>query len=369
MTNSLTPHGISEQDKIHLLRLARTENVGPISFFHLLKRYGDAQEALVRMAEVTRRSPPKIPSLEDVKREIHEHATRGLLLISYYDPLYPLALKNLKDAPPFLSFSGRLELLNQVCFSIVGSRNASQAGLRLATQFAEQLSHRKWVTVSGLARGVDGCVHKASIDHAGTVAVVAGGIGYVYPPEHKKLYHEIAEKGLLISEDPLNQPPYGALFPKRNRLISGLSWGVLVIEASLRSGSLLTARYAGDQGRTVFACPGHPLDFRAQGTNRLIKQGASLTETVDDIFSEYTSTLRYMAEPFEDEYDTAPAIIENAESVCKTIYDALTVVPVSVCELSITLSLSPSLVRACLVDMELNGEIERYPGDMVLRSH
>jgi DNA processing protein len=361
-------HALSEQEKIHLLRLARTENVGPISFFHLLKRYGDGQSALTRMAEVTRRSPPKIPSLDDIKREIEEHEKRGLCLVSYYDSQYPLALKNLKDAPPFLSFSGRIELLNQVCFSIVGSRNASQAGLRLATQFAEQISHRKWVTVSGLARGVDGCVHKASVDTAGTVAVVAGGIGHVYPPEHKKLYQEIAEKGVLISEDPLNQPPYGALFPKRNRLISGLSWGVLIIEASVRSGSLLTARYASDQGRTVFACPGHPLDFRAQGTNRLIKQGASLTESVDDIFSEYTSSVRYMAEPLEDDYDAYP-VVENVDrNVCQTIYESLTIAPVLVSELSMTLKLSPALVRACLVDMELNGEIERYPGDMVLRS-
>jgi len=323
VTPALNFYTLSDEDKIHLLRLARTENVGPISFFHLLKRYKDAQEALVRMAEVTRRSPPKIPSLDDVKREIEEHEKRGLFLISYYDPLYPLALKNLKDAPPFLSFSGRVDLLNQI--------------------------------------------HKASLDNSGTIAVVAGGIGHVYPPEHKKLYQEIAEKGLLISEDPLNQPPQGSLFPKRNRIISGLSWGVLIIEASMRSGSLLTARYAGDQGRTVFACPGHPLDFRAQGTNRLIKQGAVLTETIDDILSEYSSSYRSMSEPLTEEYDSSPVLVQNADEVYTLIYSSLTMAPVSVCELSTTLSLSPSLVRACLVDMELNGEIERYPGDMVLR--
>lgn len=361
-------HEDSVQNRLHLLRLARTENVGPISFFHLLKRYGTAQEALVRLSDIMRRSPPKIPSMEDAKREVEAHEKKGLQLLCYYDSTYPAVLKTLKDAPPFLTLWGRQELLQKILFSMVGARNASYAGQRLATQLAEQLTARKWVMVSGLARGIDACVHRASLDAAGTVAVVAGGIGHVYPPEHKKLYEEIGEKGLLISEDPLTQQPYSSLFPKRNRLISGLSWGVMIVEASLRSGSLLTARYATDQGRTVLAAPGHPLDFRAQGTNRLIKQGAVLVETVDDILSEYEGSHRYLAEMPEEEYEALALDQENMTVLSQRIYEVLTMVPTTIQEISQHLAISPVMVRVCLVEMEINGDIQRYPGDRVMRA-
>lgn len=355
---------VSSEDRLFLLQLARTENVGPISFFHLLKRYGSAKEALSRLPDVTRRNPPKIPSLDDIKREIDEHEKRGLLLVSYYDPLYPDSLRTLKDAPPFLSMSGRPELLQQTLFSIVGARNASQAGERIAAQLAEQLSANHWVIVSGLARGIDACVHRASIEK-GTIAVVAGGIGFIYPPENKKLYNDIGEQGLIISEDPLGQSPHAALFPKRNRLISGLSWGVLIVEASFNSGSLLTAKYASDQGRSVFAIPGHPLDLRSRGSNKLLKDGAGLVETVDDIMSEHSVSRRYMAENSDDEYEPMSSIPVESD-LYERIKQALTMVPVTIEDLSAYLSVPDIAVRIALVDMELNGEIERYPGDAVM---
>jgi DNA processing protein len=358
---------LSENERLHLLRLARSEHVGPISFAHLLQRYGNAQEALDRLPSIARRGGANIPSMDVIKREREAHEKQGIHLLCAQDPAYPEGLRHLKDAPPFISVLGRLDLFQKTLFSIVGARHASQAGERIATQISEQLSAKSWVLVSGLARGIDACVHNASLHEGGTLAVIAGGIGHIYPPEHKKLYAEIAEKGAIISEDPLFISPHAGLFPKRNRIISGLSWGSLIVEASLRSGSLLTAKYAADQGRTVLAIPGHPLDFRARGANKLLKQGACLVETTDDILCEYTSSHRYLAkEDSPDGYEAMPALLPESSTLAKDIYGLLGVVPTSVSELSEKLGISPVSIRIALIEMELNGEIERYPGDAVI---
>lgn len=363
---------LSEMDRLHLLRLARTENVGPISFAHLLQRYGSAQEALQRLPDIARRSGTHIPSMEDIKREVEAHHKQGLHLLCTYDAAYPAALRNLKDAPPFLSIGGRLDIFQKTLFSIVGARHASQAGERIATQISEELSRKSWVLVSGLARGIDACVHGVAVDSGGTIAVIAGGIGHVYPPEHKELYGEIMEKGAIISEDPLFLGPHAGLFPKRNRIISGLSWGSLIVEASLRSGSLLTAKYAADQGRAVLAVPGHPLDFRARGANKLLKQGACLVESAEDIFHEYTSSHRYLRpsiaqEESLDSYEAMPPLLPESSTLSGDIYSLLSMVPTSVVELAQKLNISPVMIRIALIEMELNGEISRYPGDCVVR--
>ena len=361
---------LSETDRLHLLRLARTENVGPISFAHLMERYGNAQEALDRLPTIARRSGTIIPSMDDIKREVDAHTKQGLRLLSIYDADYPTSLRHLKDAPPFISVLGRLDLLSKTLFSIVGARHASSAGERIAIQIAEILSAKGWVLVSGLARGIDACVHASSLDN-GTIAVIAGGIGHIYPPEHKKLYADIAEKGLIISEDPLFTSPHAGLFPKRNRIISGLSWGSLIVEASLRSGSLLTAKYAADQGRAVLAIPGHPLDFRARGTNKLLKQGACLVETADDVLNEYSETHQYLAKDMAreeacEEYSAMPPLLPETSSLIRDIGALLSTVPTPVSALSEKLGLSPVMIRIALIEMELNGEIERYPGDCVI---
>ncbi len=365
MSTDLLGRPLSHTEKLFLLRLARTEHVGPIAFFHLMKRYGSAEEALERLPSLARRSPPHIPSMELIKRELEDHDQRGMLLASYYEPQYPAALRFLKDPPPFVSLHGHINVLQKTLFSVVGARMASQAGERIAIQITEQLAHQGWGIVSGLARGVDACVHRVSLD-TGTVAVVAGGLTHVYPPEHKKLFQEIAEKGLIISEDPLHKPPQASLFPKRNRLISGLSWGVLIIEASLKSGSLMTAKYAADQGRSVFAIPGHPLDLRSKGANKLIKEGACLVEGPDDIIQEYVSSHAYTAahEP-EEAFDHFISLPTDYEDLHLRIKTALTTVPTPIKELASYLSVSPLVVRIALVEMELNGEIEHYPGDAV----
>ncbi len=366
-----SPKVVSDTERLHLLRLARTENVGPISFAHLLQRYGTAEEALNRLPDIARRSGAKIPSMDDIRREVDAHTKQGLHLLCQHDAAYPAGLRSMKDAPPFISVAGRLDVLQKTLFSIVGARHASQAGERIATQISEQISAKSWVLVSGLARGIDACVHAASVDSGGTIAVIAGGIGHIYPPEHKKLYTEIAEKGAIISEDSLFTGPHAGLFPKRNRIISGLSWGSLIVEASLRSGSLLTAKYAADQGRTVLAIPGHPLDFRARGANKLLKQGACLVETAEDIFFEYASSHTYMPhvaqEEASDGYCAMPALLPESSTLSRDIYALLGVVPTSVSDLSEKLGLSGVMIRIALIEMELNGEIERCPGDAVVR--
>lgn len=359
-------HSVSwDKERLAQLRLWRTTNVGPISFFHLLKRYSSAQEALLRLPTL-RRNAPEIPTLAQIEREIENHEKRGYHLLSYDDPLYPQALKTLKDPPPFLSLRGNLALFSRTCFAVVGSRQASQPGTTLARDIAHDLSQQKWVLVSGLAKGIDACIHQASLEQ-GTIAVIAGSVDAIYPAEHKNLYHEIAEKGLIVSEDPLDQPPSATLFPKRNRLISGLSWGVLVVEASLRSGSLLTAKYAIDQGRCVFAIPGHPLDLRSRGVNRLLKEGAGLVETSQDIFDAWPFYQRKaLQEDTQQDYEivSLPNGIDY-ESLYMRIYRALTNCPIAIEDLARHVGTSSIITRIILVEMELDGIIERYPGDCV----
>lgn len=277
--------------RIALLQLARTENVGPISFFHLLQRFGSPEEALQRLPSLTKK-PVNIPSPSQALREIERHDAKGYQLISFYDPMYPVPLRALRDAPPFLSVRGRVALLQEILFAIIGARHASQPSERLATALTQGLGER-WGIVSGLAKGLDACVHHAALDLVGTIAVVAGSVDSIYPPENKKLHQQIAEQGLIVSESALDQQPCAPLFIRRNRLISGLCWGTLIIEASVKSGSLITAKYALEQGRTVFAVPGHPLDFRARGTNKLIKQGACLVESAQDVLQEYKGASAY----------------------------------------------------------------------------
>lgn len=367
--NSYSAHPVSTQDRVALLRLARTRHVGPISFFHLMRKYQNAQEAIDRLPSIARRSELDIPSVEDIQREIDMHDKKGWHLISCYDPLYPAHLKALRDAPPFISAAGCVDLLNKTRFAIVGSRTVSEIGQRMTEQITERLTEHSWVIVSGLASGVDRCAHLASIDKGGTIAVLAGGLGHIYPTENKDLYHAIAEKGLLVSEDPLGMVPQPHLFSKRNRLISGLSWGVLVVEASLRSGSLLTAKFAADQGRTIFAVPGHPLDFRLRGTNKLIKQGACLVQSADDILEEYSLFCNQLHEPLSDDtYEVYPSMADINDDLIGRVRSLLSFVPTSVQDIAQRLDQSPIMVRIALVEMEINGEVDHYPGDCVLLS-
>src|SRR5579864_2032736 len=279
---------LTDAERIDRLRLIRSDNVGPRTFRSLLHHCGSARAALERLPEFARRGgasrSQRIPSEADARAELEACAKLGIGLVAPGENGYPPRLTELDDAPPLLGVRGAIDVLMRPMIAIVGSRNASAAGLKFAQVLARDLSDAGFVVVSGLARGIDQAAHRASIA-GGTIAVLAGGHDKIYPPEHADLLDAILEHGGAISEMPLGHTPRAHDFPRRNRLISGASLGVIVVEAALRSGSLITARLAGEQGREVFAVPGSPLDPRAEGTNGLLKQGATLVTEAADVIA------------------------------------------------------------------------------------
>ena len=285
MLNKEKIQNLSDSEKLSWLRLARTENVGPITFYKLVEKYGSADAALDALPELAKRGgrkkPLKASVLSYVEREYEALQKMGGDIVTAMCESYPIALTAIDDAPPVLSYIGDIKLANKNCIGIVGARNASLNGRKFAEKLAADLVNLDQTVVSGLARGIDAAAHKGGI--ASTVAVVAGGIDLIYPEENTTLYKEICERGVVIAESALGAPHKAQLFPKRNRIVSGLSRACVVVEATLRSGSLITARMAGEQGRDVMAVPGHPLDPRAQGPNHLIREGATLIRSADDI--------------------------------------------------------------------------------------
>ncbi|HEY4922608.1 MAG TPA: DNA-processing protein DprA, partial [Xanthobacteraceae bacterium] len=277
---------LSDAQRLDWLRLIRSENVGPRTFRTLLNHYGSARAALAALPELARRggatSGPRICSREDAERELVAARELGVTLVALGEPDYPARLREIDDAPPLLAVRGNGAALARPMLAVVGARNASAAGQKFAERLARDLGTAGFVIVSGLARGIDASAHRASIA-SGTVAVLAGGYARVYPPEHLDLLDAILADGAAVSEMPVNWEPRSRDFPRRNRIISGLALGVIVIEAALRSGSLITARMAAEQGREVFAAPGSPLDPRAEGSNGLLKQGATLVTAASDV--------------------------------------------------------------------------------------
>src|SRR6185437_542995 len=268
---------LSEEQRLDWLRLIRSDNIGPRTFRDLVNRYGGARAALTALPGLARRGgaarPGRIYSLDEARTELKAIRARGIEFVALGETGYPARLAMIDDAPPLLAVRGKSSILEQPLVAIVGSRNASAAGAKFAQTLTSDLGAAGFGIVSGLARGIDAAAHRASIS-TGTVAVLAGGHERIYPPEHVALVDEIVVEGAAISEMPLAWEPRARDFPRRNRLISGLAAGVVIVEAARRSGSLITARMAGEQGREVFAVPGSPLDPRAEGTNGLIKQGA-----------------------------------------------------------------------------------------------
>ncbi len=272
-----------------------------------------------------------------------------------------------EGSPPVLSIRGHTHLLTKRCIGIVGARNASAVGVKFARGMARDLGEAGFVVVSGLARGIDGAAHTGSLA-TGTIAVVAGGIDIIYPPEHERLQAEIADRGLLVSEMPVGTQPLGRHFPRRNRIISGLSLGVLVVEAAPKSGSLITARFALEQNREVFAVPGSPLDPRCQGTNNLIRQGAVLTETVDDILTALAGLPQRLAEPGRDMMGGGPApdVAERElDRARKAVREKLGHTPVEVDELLRQCDLTPPVLMTILLELELAGILARQHGNRV----
>src|SRR5882724_521597 len=282
-----SPFRLTDADRIDRLRLIRSDNVGPRTFRSLLHHFGDARTALERLPDLARRGGAarsgRICSEEDARAELAAGKKIGASLLAPGEAGYPPRLATLDDAPPLLGVRGAPDVLMRPMIAIVGSRNASGAGLKFAGTLARDLSNAGFVIASGLARGIDQAAHRASVA-GGTMAVLAGGHDKIYPPEHEDLLASIIDAGgAAISEMPMGHVPRARDFPRRNRLISGASLGVVVVEAAHRSGSLITARMAAEQGREVFAVPGSPLDPRAAGTNDLIKQGAALVTEAADV--------------------------------------------------------------------------------------
>lgn len=282
----MTQGPLSDRERVAWLRLSRTENVGPVTFEQLVVRFGSADAALSALPDLARRgariNPLTIPTVAQAEDELAAGDRLGARLLAACEPAYPRRLAALDPPPPLIWALGRVELLNRPSIAVVGARIASAAGQRFARALAVDLSKAGHVVVSGLARGIDGAAHEGSLA-GGTVAVLGGGIDDIYPPEHADLHSRIAAEGCIVSESRPGQRAQAKDFPRRNRIIAGLSLGVVVVEAELKSGSLITARLAAEQGRDVFAVPGSPLDPRAKGTNDLIRQGAALCEGVEDV--------------------------------------------------------------------------------------
>ncbi len=372
--NNEAPKDLTEAERLCWLRLIRTDNIGPITFYQLIERYGSASAALDALPELSKRGgrkkPLTAPPIGTVEKEYTALQKRGGQIITAQDRAYPLALTATDDAPPVLSVIGNAELLNQSCVAIVGARNASLNGKKFAVKIAKDLGARGQIITSGLARGIDTAAHQGSIT-TGTIAVVASGIDVVYPEENQKLYEEIAEKGLVVAESALGAKPYAAAFPRRNRIVSGISKGVIVVEATQRSGSLITARLAGEQGRDVFAVPGSPLDPRASGPNHLIREGATLVRSADDVMEILMNfSGNSMREPQMKIVNLTQHIPdekheENPVNAQDTILSNLSFTPISVDELIRACHLTISTVQTALLELELAGRIKRLPGNRV----
>ncbi|MBB4287106.1 DNA-processing protein DprA [Roseospira goensis] len=363
---------LSDTDRRDWLRLIRSENVGPITFHRLLRQYGSAAAALEALPALARRGgrtrPLRVCSRAAAERELAALARAGVQVLAHGDSGYPRALAPLEDSPPLLFAVGSASLLERRAVAIVGARNASLNGRKLAHRLAQDLARADLLVVSGLARGIDTAAHQGALA-GGTAAVLAGGVDVVYPPENQSLYDALVDRGVVLSEMPLGEAPQARHFPRRNRIISGIALGVVVVEAAARSGSLITARLAAEQGREVFAVPGSPLDPRAAGPNRLLREGATLTETADDVLRGLADLLRApLAEPEAAQFRVGaaqPVSDAEADAARAVVLVALGPAPVTVDELIRGCQLSVSVVATVLLELELAGRLERLPGGRV----
>ena len=368
----MTP--LSEAERLARLRLARTDGIGPVAFSHLLDRFGSAIRAVDALPHLTRRGgktygPPSISLIED---EVAAGHRLGAELLVLGDPDYPELLAATEPPPPVLWIRGKGHLLSQPCIAIVGARIASAGGQRIARGLAQQLGEAGYVVVSGLARGIDAAAHQGGLAK-GTVAVLGGGVDDIYPAENTGLYHQLTEQGCIVSESPVGARAQARDFPRRNRIISGLSRGVVVVEAELRSGSLITARLANEQGRDVFAVPGSPLDPRSRGPNELLRQGAILCEGLEDIERAFSSlfSLRESDRPRLSLGLTAVDGEDMPDLMAQDFLDQvlaqLSAVPTPQDELARTLGQPIGQVRAALLELSLTGQVSLLPSGLATR--
>lgn len=371
--SDLNHASLSETGKLDILRLIRSPQIGPITYRRLIERFGTATAALEALPELARRgglkAPRQICTVAKAEIEFAKCKAAQVQIVTQGDPDYPPRLKYIEDAPPLLFVRGNSELLSKKAVAVVGARNGSNNGLRLAERLAIDLGLNGMMVVSGLARGIDAAAHRGSLD-TGTTAVLGGGVDIIYPRENTELYNEILERGVIVSEMPLGTRPKAAHFPRRNRIISGISRGIVVVEAAPRSGSLITARLALEQGREVFAVPGSALDPRARGTNDLLRQGAILTESAEDVLQVLNPgpSIRVPSDGVPLDVPTlSPRMADEKETseVRQWIETRIGPSPIDVDDLAREFKSSTSVLSEALMELELAGRIERQPGNMI----
>lgn len=375
MAGSARRNGIALTDRQRLawLRLIRSDNIGPATFRELINHFGSADAALDALPDLSRRGGAartlKITSVAEAEREIEFAHKHGAVFIGIGEPDYPPALRQIDAAPPLIAAKGDLSVATLPAVGVVGARNASISGAKFAAMMARDIGRAGYGVVSGLARGIDTAAHRATVE-SGTIAALAGGLDQPYPPENLGLLDEITHgRGLAISEMPFGWEPRARDFPRRNRLIAGMALGVVVIEAAARSGSLITARLAGEFGRLVFAVPGSPLDPRCEGTNRLLKDGATVTTGPQDVLEALAPISQLdlfsppdVEEPNSDGRDMAPPPSDDDRS---RIVEALGPTPVEVDDVIRHTRLSPSAVYLVLLELDIARRLERHPGGFV----
>lgn len=365
--------------KLNWLRLARSENIGKSTFFRLIEIFGSVENALERVEDFAAsgglRRKIKVCSNSEAEKELRDAEKFGAEILIFEDERYPRLLRQISDPAPILTVKGDLDFFHRDTIAIVGPRNASFNGIFFAKKIALELGQNSLIVVSGLARGIDAAAHEASI-LSGTIAVIAGGINQIYPKENSRLYHEISKNGLLVSENTFNALPIGGNFVQRNRLISGLSLGVVVVEAGLKSGSLITAKFAAAQGREVFAMPGSPFDARCLGANRLIKDGAKMVESIDDILAELPALrLRFSkskmlrepeAEAFKNIITKMPSDAE-IKKIRQEVFAKLSFVPIAIEEIITEIEAPARLINIAIVQLELANKVEVNFGKVALK--
>lgn len=355
---------LSQEEAFVRIRLLRSPNVGPVSYAQLLRRFGNAIAALEALPDLAARGgAPYRPAPEArIAEEIAAVKRAGARYLFHDSPEYPALLAESDGAPPILTLRGDAALAARPAVAMVGARNASAAAVKLARDFAAALAEAGFTVVSGLARGIDGAAHRGALSSGATIGVIAGGIDVVYPPEHHDLQAEVAEKGLLIAEQPPGTEPLARHFPSRNRIIAGLAAGTLVVEAAPKSGSLITARLAGEYGREVMAIPGSPLDSRSRGCNQLIRDGAVLVQSPEDVIELLSG---FDGAPRSSFREAAPALpIELAEEPAD-VAGMLTTAPVSIDELIRQSGTSAGSVQMALLELEIAGRLTRHAGGRV----
>lgn len=360
--------GLTQDEAFARIRLLRSANIGPVTYRQLIARFGTAAKAIEALPDLAARGSRRDYRPAPVNRiasEVDAARAAKARYLFHDSPEYPALLGAMENAPPILTIRGNAALALKPCVAMVGARNASAAAVKLARDFASGLSAAGYVVVSGLARGIDGACHEGSLP--ATVGVIASGIDIAYPPQHAALQEKIATQGLLIAEQPPGTEPRGSHFPSRNRIIAGLTAGTLVVEAAPKSGSLITARLAGEAGREVMAIPGSPLEPRSHGCNQLIRDGAVLVQTPEDVvelLAGFDGVPRSSFHEAAAEYAWEPGGEEEGPSGIE-IADMLTTAPVSVDELLRQSGLPTGAVQMALLELEIAGRLERHAGGRV----